>query len=64
MLLFLLLVLLTAMAAMDQAWMVSVILGLAAAGLAVRVLGDCAIAMASSLWALEQSGTTEEQESP
>jgi cellulose synthase/poly-beta-1,6-N-acetylglucosamine synthase-like glycosyltransferase len=61
--LFLLLGMLTVMAAIDQAWLVSVILGLAAAGLVMRMLGDCAIAVASSLWALEQPETTEEQES-
>jgi hypothetical protein len=60
-LLFLLLGFLTLMAAIDQAWLVSVILGLAASGLAVRMFGDCATAMASFLWALAQSGTTEKQ---
>jgi hypothetical protein len=62
-LLFFLLVFLTVVAAMDRAWPASVILGLAAAGLALRSFGDCATAMAYTLWALHQSGTTEEQQS-
>jgi GT2 family glycosyltransferase len=56
-----LLVFLTIMAAMDQAWLVAAILGLAASGLAMRMFEDCSTAMASFLLALEQSGTRGEQ---
>jgi hypothetical protein len=60
-LLFFLLVALAISAAVDQAWLVSVILGLVASALVVRIFGDCSTAMASFLWALKQSGSTEEQ---
>jgi hypothetical protein len=56
-----LLVSLAILAAVDQAWLVSVILGLVALALLVRIVGDCSAAMASFLWALKESGTVEGQ---
>ena len=54
-----LLVLLAILAAIDQAWLVSVILGLVASALVIRMFADCSTAMAFVLWALEQSVTPE-----
>jgi GT2 family glycosyltransferase len=56
-----LLVSLAILAAVDQAWLVSVILGLVALALLMRIVGDCSAAMASFLWALKESGTAEGQ---
>lgn len=60
-LLTLLLTLLAIMAAMDQAWLAAIILGVVAIGLAIRALGDCAVAMAAYLDTIKQFGATEEQ---
>jgi GT2 family glycosyltransferase len=49
------------LAAVDGAWLVSVVLGLVAAALVLRIIGDCSAAMASFLWALKVSGTAEGQ---
>jgi O-antigen biosynthesis protein len=58
-LLTLLLILLTIMAALDQIWLASAIFGLVTLTLATRIFGDCSAAMASFLWALKQSGPAE-----
>jgi hypothetical protein len=59
-LLTLLLVLVAILAAIDQKWLASVVLGVVATALAIRIFGNCSAAMASLLYALEQSGTEEE----
>ena len=56
-----LLVLLTTLAAIDQAWLASIILGVVATTLVIRIFGDCSAAMSSFLSALDQSGTKEEE---
>jgi GT2 family glycosyltransferase len=56
-LLTLLLLLVAIMAAVDQEWLASVVLGVVATALAIRMFGDCSSAMASLLYALEQFGT-------
>jgi GT2 family glycosyltransferase len=56
-----LLVLLSTMAAIDQAWLALIILGVSALGLAIRAFTDCAAGTASYLYALKRSGTAEEQ---
>ncbi len=54
------LLILAALAAFDQAWIPAVIIGLAAVLLAPRALGDCAAATASVLQALKQVGKGKE----
>ena len=53
--------LLATMAAVDQAWLVTVILGIIALGLAKRAFGDCAAAIALYRHVVNQLGTTEGQ---
>jgi GT2 family glycosyltransferase len=60
-LLLFLLVSLAILAAVDQAWLVSAILGLVAVTLVGRIIVDSSTALASFLWALEQAGTAEGQ---
>ncbi len=60
-LLTLLLVSLAIMAAIDQPWPASIILGVVATTLAICVFGDSSAAMASFLHALKQFGPTEAQ---
>jgi hypothetical protein len=56
--------LLAIVAAVGQVWPATLLLGLAAIALAIRLFADCAAATASFLTALEQSGTAEEQPIP
>ena len=60
-LLTLLLVLVSILAAIDQEWLASVVLGVVATALALRTFGNCSAVMASFLCALEQSGTKVER---
>jgi hypothetical protein len=58
-LLTLLLVIVAIMAAIDQEWLTSIVLGAGATALAMRMIGDFSVAMASLLCSLEQFGPTE-----
>lgn len=55
-----LIAILSLMAALSQAWLGSTVLSLVAVALALRMFGDCSLAMGSFLTVLERSGTAKE----